>query len=441
MGCSGPTDMHCNACVYNASLVDKHCECDAGWTGDDCSIWQGVCHDRCQGCVGPKATDCVICAPNAYRIGGECVCQHGFENISGTENCMKEIIVCHVSCSHCNGTKQNECVECHTGFFLSLISANAGFCLPCAEECRTCTGFDSNQCTGCYEGKTTVDGTCHCCHASCETCHGPGSGQCDSCYADATKMANGHCHCNNGKVRDPWTFGCVDRCPFGYTANHDSQICTYDANIESRLSMKTNQSFHDQGNGGLDFTESCHMPAIRGNMIFDGKSTLGVKNFIPPKDFRVEFWVRAENITTLFSLEMEVWNEAEARKDEESTCQLADKITRKRIKYDIWLDSCHKAIIARWMDYEPAVTQNTQYDMTHQWVHVAIHVNSKSDNSIDLEVVHHSEGKDAATVLMTDRDLSIAYDIDAKMYFGSLLGYAQKNEGRLDGIVIHTRPT
>jgi len=101
------------------------------------------------------------------------------------------------------------------------------------------------------------------------------------------------------------------------------------------------------------------MPAIRGNMIFDGKSTLGVKNFIPPKDFRVEFWVRAENITTLFSLEMEVWNEAEARKDEESTCQLADKITRKRIKYDIWLDSCHKAIIARWMDYEPAVTQNT----------------------------------------------------------------------------------
>ena len=94
-------------------------------------------------------------------------------------------------------------------------------------------------------------------------------------------------------------------------------------------------------------------------MIFDGKSTLGVSNFIPPKYFTVEFWVRAENITTLFSLEMETWNEAEARKDEPQTCQLADKITRKKIKYEIELDSCHKAIVARWMDWEPAVVQNT----------------------------------------------------------------------------------
>lgn len=62
---------------------------------------------------------------------------------------------------------------------------------------------------------------------------------------------------------------------------------------------------------------------------------------------------------TLFSLEMELWDEKEAFAEQAQTCQLANTIRRTKIKYDISLDSCHKAIVARWMDYKPAVAQNT----------------------------------------------------------------------------------
>lgn len=127
---------------------------------------------------------------------------------------------------------------------------------------------------------------------------------------------------------------------------------------------------------------------------------------------------------TLFSLEMELWDEAEAYVDTADTCQLAHHITRKTIKYDIWLDTCHKAIVARWMDWKPAVVQNTAYDMSHHWVLVAVNVDASKGNTTDLRVTHHSELGEDNVITMTEEDLTVVYDINAKMYFGSLLGVA-----------------
>lgn len=122
----------------------------------------------------------------------------------------------------CAGTKQNECMSCHDGFFLSYLDGSShGFCLPCAEECRECVGFEENDCTGCYDGKIPNKGHCECCHASCETCHGTGAHDCSTCRSDEIHLFNGSCGCAEGKVREPWTFACVDRCPFGYAPNED----------------------------------------------------------------------------------------------------------------------------------------------------------------------------------------------------------------------------
>lgn len=211
----------------------------------------------------------------------------GYEAELGTDNCMKAIIVCHVSCLKCVGTKQNECQTCHDGFFLSFHDqADHGFCLPCAEECRECVGFEHNECTGCYEGKTAHMGQCECCHASCETCNGIGAHDCETCRSGEARSSNGACMCPEGKVREPWTFACVDRCPFGHHSDEDG-FCVYDVSLVSELTAIEGENFEDQGNGGLDFSESCHLPSIRDNFILDGKSTIGVKNFIPPKDFMV----------------------------------------------------------------------------------------------------------------------------------------------------------
>lgn len=54
---------------------------------------------------------------------------------------------------------------------------------------------------------------------------------------------------------------------------------------------------------------------------------------------------------------------------------------------------------------------------------VAVRVYS-SNGQTELTMTHGSEMGDRSVITMTEEDLEIVYDINAKMYFGSLLGYA-----------------
>lgn len=53
---------------------------------------------------------------------------------------MKEVIICHVSCSTCNGYQQDDCTACYEGFTLK-----GGFCIPCHEDCKTCIATDGED--------------------------------------------------------------------------------------------------------------------------------------------------------------------------------------------------------------------------------------------------------------------------------------------------------
>jgi len=67
--CDGPGRGHCYECVTNAHRNwEGQCECDDGWTGPDCSDYDGECDCKCDySCHGPTAHDCNSCVEHAVR--------------------------------------------------------------------------------------------------------------------------------------------------------------------------------------------------------------------------------------------------------------------------------------------------------------------------------------------------------------------------------------
>ena len=318
-GCHGPTDYDCEACVDNAEWTvslyeEEHCECKDGWTDEDCSVWRGVCSDKCMQCTGPTAFDCVHCTQNAFRVQGECTCQPGWESEDNTENCMKEVIICHVSCSTCNGYQQDDCTACYEGFTLK-----GGFCIPCHEDCKTCIatdGEDEDQCITCNNPQMfalSSGSACTCCHPSCQTCEDV-STTCTSCWGNDTFSA-GICLCESG-YRDDETFECVPECPTGKKPDDIGNTTCVDNPVGPyKQYAELDQHFANSITGSLvTFNTSCHPPQFfmaqlvswddvasvttaQPMWAFDGKSTfIEVDNFVPqnnlnPFSFNIWFTV------------------------------------------------------------------------------------------------------------------------------------------------------
>ena len=73
--CFGPAADDCYGCVPNASRDESGaCVCNIGWnSADDCSVYDGVCHNLCNLCYGPTESHCVECIRNAHRDDdGDC---------------------------------------------------------------------------------------------------------------------------------------------------------------------------------------------------------------------------------------------------------------------------------------------------------------------------------------------------------------------------------
>ena len=230
--CHGPTAYDCNSCVENAirdndaeNTLDQECVCAQWWTGDDCSIYRGPCASTCHGCSGPDADQCEDCVENAYyEADGTCRCRDEWMG----SDCTHKRADCHETCDICLTPNLNECIVCKSGY--TLVN---GYCVPCDSSCATCsasngTGF--NQCTSCYTrfGILELDeaGWCHPCHPSCKTCSRfLDADACTSCHDDSTLSTSGHCLCDFPKVRLASSQTCENYCPSGTTFNPTIRTC------------------------------------------------------------------------------------------------------------------------------------------------------------------------------------------------------------------------
>ncbi|KAL4477144.1 hypothetical protein ABPG72_008878 [Tetrahymena utriculariae] len=184
------------------------------------------CHSSCKTFSGPLNTDCIDCTIQAFKVDPiSKLCQCTLENDltcdqNGTE-CIKYIDgytfqdskcticdvsneyfinpqnvcqQCHSSCMKCNGTYENNCLQCKkNGFVLDSVSRKCicrlKNCLQCSSDgfyCEKCIEnftIKNNECIYCdlNNGYYLDSGVCKKCDESCSSCIGPTKYDCIRC--------------------------------------------------------------------------------------------------------------------------------------------------------------------------------------------------------------------------------------------------------------------
>ena len=284
--CHGPTAFDCVNCVENAIRdVDNDCICSEWWVGDDCSIYRGQCDSHCNGCLGPDPNHCIDCVANAYyEADGSCICRDQWVG----SGCSQSKQDCHETCMICNYPETNECITCAPGY--TLVN---GYCVPCDKSCETCGPDNSTTEKDCLSCHPTFgmpgDGLSHCeeCDPTCLYCDFTFADSCTACHLDSTlkrSSSGGHfCQCDFPKVRREDSLTCENECPTGYSIDIDTRICSItevhqiyvDLNFETNLPVFNTAEFtmHDESASNIH-ADSCNPPKALGHnrgSYFSGK--------------------------------------------------------------------------------------------------------------------------------------------------------------------------
>jgi hypothetical protein len=112
-GCTGSTVYDCKACCAHSHMMDdSYCMCEAGYSGDDCSIYSHsyTCSPRCYGgCTGPDACDCIDCIGHSFRDEyNYCTCDPFWAG----DDCVIYRGPCNSKCYGCNGPDSDDCRYC-----------------------------------------------------------------------------------------------------------------------------------------------------------------------------------------------------------------------------------------------------------------------------------------------------------------------------------------
>ena len=113
-GCTGPYNSDCLKCTQHAFMdYYGNCMCEAHWTGSDCSVSvlsRGSCDPKCNGCTGPSSGDCIECTANSSRDSyGNCVCDRQWTG----DDCSIFSGICNPLCKDsCTGPLASNCISC-----------------------------------------------------------------------------------------------------------------------------------------------------------------------------------------------------------------------------------------------------------------------------------------------------------------------------------------
>ena len=131
-------------------------------------------------------------------------------------------LCCDKACSSCFGPNNTACTSCNSGYYLQ---SSIYTCPKCDASCVTCYNSGNTSCYSCNPGyfSSSVN-TCTKCDPACATCTGASNTACITC--------------NSGYFLQPLSNSatCFTTCPFGYTMDNSTRICSCDSGSQPQSS-------------------------------------------------------------------------------------------------------------------------------------------------------------------------------------------------------------
>jgi proprotein convertase subtilisin/kexin type 5 len=181
-GCTGSDPTHCTSCKHfglrdNSGKVLCVNSCPHGLYGDIDSRNCLVCHSSCSTCQGPMESDCLTCGSNRTLSSGHCIvgCPHGsFQSVEGKQITCQ---LCDAACAECTGDGNGHCTKCKDEYVLdgstctlecpkgTFRDLSIGKCSTCNKICVTCNGAGPLDCTSCQKPMVLIEDTGQCASA------------------------------------------------------------------------------------------------------------------------------------------------------------------------------------------------------------------------------------------------------------------------------------
>ena len=179
---------------------------------------------------------CLTCNSGYYAYGNYCVIAFPYNTYQ--DSSLQACVFCNEACLTCFGNQTDQCLSCHTSFFLQN-----NICEICHASCQTCGGPFNMNCLSCFSG-TYLSSSYDCltCDTSCSNCSGPSISQCLSdivvCpinyYEDAVENVCASCDALCYSCNGPFSNNCTS-CVDGLYFSNGS--CVFVCSLDQYLNI------------------------------------------------------------------------------------------------------------------------------------------------------------------------------------------------------------
>ena len=200
--CSVSGSSGCTTCISTLYLKSptgpSECvSCSINQYFDSTTYQCQLCDTSCSTCSQSGINGCLSCL-NTYLQSSDGPSSCLSTCPSGTYKSLDyKCLSCDASCGECQGNSSNDCLSCHSSYFLSLPTGPG----VCVKECAN--GYYPNQ----------SKYVCELCDSSCFQCNSSGISNCTSCKP-FTYLQN-----------PPYPSSCLSTCPYGTYQDDITNLC------------------------------------------------------------------------------------------------------------------------------------------------------------------------------------------------------------------------